>query len=57
MDLIFTSAFRNLKDLEPSTSFQAGIYPVILDETTTGRTVAVLISPEDPKRGKGVLPT
>lgn len=53
MDLIPLSAFRILKELNPSSSYLAGIYRVILDEPTIGKTVAVLISPEDPVRGKG----
>jgi hypothetical protein len=53
MDLIPLSAFRILKELEPSSPYMAGIYRVILDEPIIGKTVAVLISPEDPIRGKG----
>ena len=53
MDLIFNSAFRILKEQEPSSNYQPGIYRVILDAPAIGKTIAVLISPEDPKRGKG----
>lgn len=53
MDLIFNSAFRILKEQEPSSGYLPGIYRVILDAPTIGRTIAVLISPEDPKPGKG----
>ena len=53
MDLIPLSAFRILKELEPSSPYLAGIYRVILDEPIIGKTIAVLISPEDPIRGKG----
>lgn len=53
MDLIPLSAFRILKEIKPSSSYLAGIYRVVIDEPTIGRTVAVLISPEDPIRGKG----
>lgn len=53
MDLIFNSAFRILKELEPSSSYLPGIYRVIIDAPTIRKTITVLISPEDPNRGKG----
>lgn len=53
MDLIPHSAFRILKELEPSSSYLAGVYRVILNEPAIGKIVAVLISPEEPIRGKG----
>lgn len=54
MDLIQNSTFRILKELKPSTEYPPGIYRVILDEQTIGKTIAVLIQPEEgPKRGRG----
>lgn len=54
MDLIQNSTFRITKELKPSTEYLPGIYRVILDEQTIGKTIAVLIQPEDEaKRGKG----
>lgn len=57
MDLIQNGTFRILKELKPSTEYPPGIYRVILDEQTIGKTIAVLIQPEDgAKRGKGGRP-
>lgn len=47
MDLIHNSAFRILKELNPSTPYRPGIYRVILDEPQINKVVAVLIHPED----------
>jgi hypothetical protein len=57
MDLIQNSTFRITKELKPSTEYLPGIYRVILDEQKIGKTIAVLIQPEnEAKRGKGGRP-
>ncbi len=54
MDLIPNGTFRILKELKPPTEYLPGIYRVILDEPSVGKTIGVLIEPEDgPRRGRG----
>lgn len=56
MDLIHNATFRLLKELEPSTPYEPGIYRVILDEPMLERTISVLIQTESethsPKGGR-----
>jgi putative transposase len=57
MDLIHNSTFRLLRELEPSTAYDAGIYRVIVDEPHLGKTITALIQPEVVgRRGTGGRP-
>lgn len=55
--LIHNATFRLLKEPEPSTSHEPGIYRVVLDAPDIDRTVTVLIQADAPnRRGKGGRP-
>ncbi len=52
MDLIPNSTFRLLIGAERTTSYELGIYRVILDEPSIDRTVTVLIQPDANEEGE-----
>ena len=52
MDLTPNSTFRLLKGAERTTSYELGIYRVILDEPSIDRTVTVLIQPDAKEEGE-----
>ena len=47
MDLMPNTTFRIIKELKPTTNYLSGIYRAILDEPSVGKTIGVLIEPED----------
>ena len=54
MDLMPNTTFRIIKELKPTTNYLSGIYRAILDEPSVGKTIGVLIEPEDaPQRVRG----